>query len=68
MCLLSCPWSQQSSLDAPADTGLLCDKAVVPGDTIKGTAYMKITAEWIVTTGNSVDRFQRFGGPPRPHF
>jgi len=33
--LLSCPSTPQLSWNVPAEAGILCDKSVVPGDTIK---------------------------------
>jgi hypothetical protein len=37
MSLLSGPGARKLSRHAPADAGVLCDKAAVLGDTIKGT-------------------------------
>ena len=40
--LLSLSWSPQLSQDIPANTGFLCDKAAVLGDTIKKTYVRKL--------------------------
>ena len=68
MCLVSFPWSLHLSRDVLTDSNFPGDKPAVPGDTIKGTSHVKITAECVLISCNSVEGFATFRWTLLPPF